>query len=216
MRPGYPPEGRKEEDRTMKTKGLFALLVVALVLTALGCASNKGVAPRRVDPGQASLGEGTGIGSQDLGEVTDKMARSILSTPEIANAPTPPVIALLPVTNDTRFAINKDLFNKRIKALLNTQCQGKVKFIARDRIEAVERERELKREGQVTSGAEGDLAGADYFLTGELTGLSQAASTGRSDYVLYTFRLIDAETSIEVWENFSEIKKEGLEDAAYR
>jgi hypothetical protein len=67
-------------------------------------------------------------------------------------------------------------------------------------------------------GSSGDqvLAGADYFLTGELTGLSQVASTGQSDYVLYTFRLINAETSVEEWENFHEIKKEGLEDAAYR
>jgi len=60
------------------------------------------------------------------------------------------------------------------------------------------------------------VAAIDYFLTGELTGLSQASSSGRSDYILYTFRLIDAETGLEGWENFDEIKKEGLEDAAYR
>ena len=199
--------------------GLLMLFVAAALLLD-GCARSSGprggVPPQRVDPSVQSRGEGTGIGSQDLVEVTDKMARSILSTPKIAHASTPPVIALLPVINDTRFPINRELFNRRIKALLNTQCEGKVYFVARDRIESVERERELKREGLVTSGGEGDLAGADFFLTGELTGLSQAASTGRSDYVLYTFRLIDAETSIEVWENFAEIKKEGLEDAAYR
>ncbi len=60
------------------------------------------------------------------------------------------------------------------------------------------------------------MAGVDYFLTGELTGLSQASSTGQSDYILYTFRLINAETGIEEWEEFSEIKKEGIEDAVYR
>lgn len=198
-----------------------ALALCLVVAVMYGCATagvdnRGGVAPRRVDPSQASKGEGTGVGSQDLQEVSDKMARSVLATPAIANAQAPPVIGLLPVVNDTRFPINKDIFNKRIKALLSTQCRGAVQFVARDRIEAVERERELKREGMVGSSGEGIMAGVDYFLTGELTGLSQASSTGQSDYILYTFRLINAETGIEEWEEFSEIKKEGVEDAAYR
>jgi hypothetical protein len=179
-------------------------------------ADQAGVAPRVVDPGSVSRGEGTGIGSQDLQQVTDKMARSVLAMPAIVNAKTPPTVALLPVRNDTRFAINKQLFTMRIKAMLNSQCQGKVLFVARDRVEDVERERDLKRQGKVGSSGQQQLAGVDYFLTGELTGLSQASSTGQSDYVLYTFRMINAETSIEAWEDMAEIKKEGLENAAYR
>ncbi len=194
------------------------LFVVAVVL-ATGCATVShpaGIAPQRIDPSTTGLGEGTGIGSQDLQEVSDKMARSILDTPEIQNAETPPVIALLPVRNDTRFAINKQLFTMRIKALLATQCGRKVRFVARDRMEDIERERDLKQSGQVTSSKEAPLYGVDYFLTGELTGLSQASATGQSDYVLYTFRLIDAETSLEAWENFHEIKKDGLDSVIYR
>ena len=198
-------------------RSTLCLAVAICLMLSFGCASKKeGVAPRRVDPTQQSLGEGTGIASQDLIEVTDKMARSILRTRGIDHAASPPIIALLPVENDTRFAMNKDLFNKRIKALLNSKCQDKVRFVARDRMAAVEEERARKREGQVTSGGEGDLAGADYFLTGELTGLAQKSASGQSDYILYTFRLIDTETSIEVWEDFTEIKKEGLHDAVYR
>lgn len=202
-------------------RNLVALALCLVAAMICGCATSGvdnpgGIGPRRVDPSQPSKGEGTGVGSQDLQEVSDKMARSVLATPAIANAQTPPVIGLLPVVNDTRFPINKDIFNKRIKALLNTQCRGAVQFVARDRIEAVEREREMKREGMVGSSGEGIMAGVDYFLTGELTGLSQASSTGQSDYILYTFRLINAETGIEEWEEFSEIKKEGVEDAAYR
>jgi hypothetical protein len=34
--------------------------------------------------------------------------------------------------------------------------------------------------------------------------------------VLYDFQLIDARTSALVWEDSAEIKKQGLEDAAYR
>ena len=41
-------------------------------------------------------------------------------------------------------------------------------------------------------------------------------SAGTSDYVLYSFRLTDARTSRIVWEDSAEVKKQGLEDAAYR
>jgi len=213
---------RARRERKVKIHGcrLIGMLLLSVVV-ALGCAQSgvrrsKGVPPRVRDAGEVSLGAGTGIESQDLVQVTDKMARKLLDTPEIVQATESPIIALLPVENDTRFPINKKIFTRRIKALLNERCERKVMFVARDRMDAVNREREMKDKGIVTSQGEKDLPGADYFLTGELTGLSQVGSTGQSDYVLYTFRLIDAESSIELWEGMHEIKKEGLEDVIYR
>ena len=47
-------------------------------------------------------------------------------------------------------------------------------------------------------------------------GNSAGTSAGTSDYILYSFRLTDARTSRIVWEDVAEIKKQGLEDAAYR
>ena len=61
-----------------------------------------------------------------------------------------------------------------------------------------------------------EFGGADYFLTGKLEGMSTRTSAGTSDYILYSFRLTDAHTSRIVWEDAAEIKKQGLEDAAYR
>jgi PBP1b-binding outer membrane lipoprotein LpoB len=202
-------------------KKIISSIVCALgsltMLTFTGCSSNHaGVPATQIDPSERGFVSGTGVESQDLQQVTDKMARSIIATPAIANATTPPVIGLLPVENNTRFPIQKDIFNKRIKALLASRCAGKVTFIARDRMEDINKEKDLKAKGAVTNTGEKQPLGVDYFLTGELTGLSSASSAGRSDYVLYTFRLIDAENSVEVWENFAEIKKQGLEDAAYR
>ena len=55
-----------------------------------------------------------------------------------------------------------------------------------------------------------------YFLTGVLQSISTRTSAGISDYVLYSFRLIDTRTSEIVWEDSAEIKKQGLEDAVYR
>ena len=46
--------------------------------------------------------------------------------------------------------------------------------------------------------------------------LTTRNSRGISDYILYSFELVDARTSAIVWQDFAEIKKQGLEDASYR
>ncbi len=200
--------------------------VTTLALAGLlaGCASRgvrnpSGTAVTEMRADERGFVAGTGIESQDLVAVTDKMARSILSTPEIANAAGRPVIVLDPVINETRFAVNKDIFLTRIRTELNSKARGRVVFLARNRMPALERERDLKQSGAVTSSSDPravEFKGADFFLTGKLQGLSTRSNKGTSDYILYSFQLIDARTSVIVWEDASEIKKQGLEDAAYR
>ena len=46
--------------------------------------------------------------------------------------------------------------------------------------------------------------------------LTTKARAGVSDYILYTFQLIDPRTSDILWEDSAEIKKQGGDDAAYR
>ena len=202
--------------------GLFAQSVLLALIT--GCASSGvknpsgiGVTEMRAD--EKGFVAGTGVESQDLVAVTDKMARSILDTPQVRNAPNPPVVVLDPVLNETRFPINKDMFLTRIQVLLNSKCEKKVQFLARDRMAALERERDLKRTGQVTSGSDPQLVefkGGDFLLTGKLQSLTTRNSRGISDYILYSFELVNARTSEIVWQDFAEIKKQGLEDAVYR
>ncbi len=189
-----------------------------------GCASSgvknpSGVPVTEMRPDERGFVAGTGVESQDLVTVTDKMARSILGVPQIANAQGAPRIVLDPVKNETRFPINKEIFLTRIRSQLNSKAAGKASFLARDRMDALIREQKLKQSGQVTSSADPNLVefkGADFFLTGSLQGLATRTSAGRSDYILYAFQLIDARTSEIVWEDSAEIKKQGLEDAAYR
>ena len=196
----------------------------ALVALFAGCASQgvknpSGVPVTHMTADEQGFVAGTGMESQDLVMVTDKMARSILSIPQIANAPTPPTIVLDPVENQTRFPINKEIFLTRIRAELNSKARGKLLFLARSQMEALEKERNRKREGQVTASSDPtvqEFKGADYFLTGSLQGMSTRTKAGTSDYILYAFQLIDARTSVMVWEDKAEVKKQGLEDAAYR
>jgi hypothetical protein len=196
----------------------------ALAALVAGCASNgvknpSGVSVTHMNADEQGFVAGTGMESQDLVMVADKMARSILSKPQIANAATPPTIVLNPVDNQTRFPINKEIFLTRIRAQLNSKAGGKVIFLARSQMAALEQERNLKRQGTVTTSADPNVQefkGADYFLTGTLQGLSTRTAAGTSDYILYDFHLIDARTSAIVWEDSAEMKKQGLEDAAYR
>jgi PBP1b-binding outer membrane lipoprotein LpoB len=207
----------------MKTITKFVLPITTAALVA-GCASSgvknpSGTGVTRLNADEQGTVAGTGIESQDLVAVTDKMARSVLSIPQIANATAPPIVVLDPVDNQTRFPINKDIFLTRIRSELNSKCRGKVMFLARDRMAALEKERNLKREGAVTASSDPavqEFKGADYFLTGSLQGLSTRTKAGTSDYILYAFQLIDARTSVIIWEDNAEIKKQGLEDAAYR
>ncbi len=211
----------------MKSKlAKIALSMLTLAAAALvaGCASSgvknpSGVPVTRMNADEQGFVAGTGIESQDLVAVTDKMARSILTIPQIASAATPPIVVLDPVDNQTRFAINKEIFLTRIRTELNSKTRGKVQFLARDRMAALEKERNLKREGALTASSNPTLQefkGADYLLTGSLQGLSTRTKAGTSDYILYAFQLIDARTSAIVWEDAAEVKKQGLEDAAYR
>lgn len=207
----------------MKTITKLSLPLTLAALVA-GCASSgvknpSGIGVTRMNADEQGFVAGTGVESQDLVAVTDKMSRSILGIPQIANAPTPPIIVLDPVDNQTRFPLNKDIFLTRIRTQLNSKSAGKVTFLARDRMAALEKERNLKREGAVTATsdpAKQEFLGANFFLTGSLQGLSTHTSKGTSDYILYAFQLIDARTSAIIWEDSAEIKKQGLEDAAYR
>lgn len=200
------------------------ILPVVTAAIVSGCASSgvknpSGVPVTQMRPDEQGFVAGTGVESQDLVAVTDQMARSILGIQQIANAPTPPIVVLDPIENNTRFAINKDLFLTRLRSELVKKSGGKVMFLARERMAALEKERNLKREGAVTANSDPNVQefkGADYTLTGTLGGLSTRTRAGTSDYILYEFQLIDNRTSAIVWADNAEIKKQGLEDAAYR
>jgi hypothetical protein len=206
----------------MNSKTLIALAGSVALLA--GCASNgvknpSGVGVTQMRGDERGFVAGTGVESQDLVTVADKMARSILNIPEISRAQTPPRIVVLPVVNETRFPIAKDIFVDKIRIELNRNASGRVRFLARDTMPTLEQERAAKRAGAVTATADPnaqEFKGADYFLKGKLQGMSTRTGAGTSDYVLYSFQLVDARTSEIVWEDASDIKKQGLEDAAYR
>lgn len=193
-------------------------LVLGIAALVTGCASEAYV--RDMDPSRPGTPlAGTGPESQDVLIVADQMMRSLLGTPVIANASRPPTIALIELKNKSRFAINSDIFLRKLRATLNSKAAGRMIFLDREQLELVRKEREAKRAGELSADPalqQKAPAGADYFLTGNIDGLSKASQYGREDYLLYTFRMVDAESTAIVWEDEYETKRVAQEDAVYR
>lgn len=197
----------------IRTGVLFLLTAVVGGALILGC--NKTKTAYRNPDDEDKLG-GTGIDSQDVRTVCELMTRDILNTPEIARATTTPRIALLPVENRTRFRIDSDIFTQKMRTQLIQLANGKVRFLAREDLKAIMDERADKRAGTLEGATQKNLKGADYFLTGKISGISKSAGEGRSDYTVYTFRLADTESSEIVWEKDYDVKKEGSYGTVYR
>ena len=187
-------------------EGVPSVVVFISLSMLIGCS-----ATNRVALDQVFEFEGTGTTSQDFRSVCEKMARSLVTVPQIAHAATPPTVALLEVRNQTNELINRDLFLDRIRTQLIQYSGGKLVFIDRHIIEAVLAERQLKKSGDVGTSRDGlhVLLGADYFLTGEIMSIERRAGKHRATYTRYSFRLTDADSSAIIWEDDYEMKKVG-------
>jgi penicillin-binding protein activator len=196
----------------------YISLIITAVLVALftSCATitsqNKGGV---IDTSAEDNLGGTGTSSGDIKSIAERMSRSIMSV----NWPREGVkasIAVLPVENQTRFLVDPKLLqNKLVKDMVNF-AQGRVIFLARDNEQEVLKERAKKRSGHYEQGTQGHLAGADYLLKGEMRSLSKSSREGVSDYIVYSFQLIDAETSTILWMDDYETKKVGSVGVVYQ
>lgn len=203
-------------SRRTTTLTLVGLLGVAVL--AGGCGKKK-FEVTDVDPGQAGTVRSTGPESQDVIRVSDLMVRSLAADPVIMNTPHPPTIVMLPMENNTRFPFNKGIFTTRLKAQLNKDARGRMSFVSRDILDDIVAERDAKRAGDVDydpNRRTTATAGGDFFLKGYAEGMANTSRKGTSDYIIYTFKLVDAESGIEVWQDFYEIKREGADDVLYR
>lgn len=202
-------------------RSLRLALVLTLVAATSGCAGcrRQSFDVHDVDPAVPGVVRSLGPESQDARRVADLMVRSLSESDPILTATAPPTIAMLPMVNNTRFAFNQDTFSTLLRAELNTRATGRMRFVQREVMEDIQNERAAKRTGEADYDPERrtrTVAGADYFLRGKVEGLSTASTKGQAEYAVYIFELIDAETSIVVWENYYDVKKEGRDDVLYR
>jgi hypothetical protein len=189
--------------------------VIAALLSA-GCAV-KTRDTTYVDPDAYGAVEGTGIEARDVRTVATQMAGELLGSAALQSAPVSvPRLAVLPVKNRSRFLIDQEIFTTLITDLLIQNAAGQLAILNRDIVNEVLAEREMKRNGEVDAGPLTQMAGADFFLQGEVRSLSASSAEAQSDYVVIRFQMTNAETGIVVWSNSYEMKKEGSWGVMYQ
>jgi len=192
---------------------LISVVLAGMMVLAVGCT----VETKRMDPDEMSDAElGTGITSQDFRSVAQRMARSLVTLPQIQNATTPPKIAFVSVNNKSNDYIDGDSFLNKMRTELIKHAQGRMVFLDRAVMMAIERENRDKARGNLTSSGERIPLGADFFLTGVIESIDKVAGSGRTTYTRLSFRLTDAASSAIVWEDDYEIKKHSTTGIMYR
>jgi len=189
----------------------FAVFLMPALAVLAGC----GIPAGRVDP-QSESRHLAIDNTKDILAMTEKFARSMLRTHQIANAEKPPTIAFAEVRNLSNRPMNTDMYLRQVRTNLIQNAGGKMIFLDRESSEAVLREREMKRSGEVTASEKKSLLGADFILTGNIDTIEHTIGRERRIYALYTFRLTDAESTAVVWEDNYEVALEGSSGDWYR
>ena len=198
------------------TRTLSRLLVLG---AAFGIASGCAVKTKQttyVDPDAYGAVEGTGIEARDVRTVVQEMSRGILSASIINDFNGTPRIAVLDMKNRSRFLIDQAIFTTQITDILIQNADGKLAVLNRDIVEEIMAERERKRSGEADAYELNAMAGADFFLSGEVQSLSASDGANQSDYVVIRFQLTNAETGVVGWSNSYEMKKEGSWGVMYQ
>jgi hypothetical protein len=172
---------------------MFGFLLGSLLISNwFSCASVTKQSKKHtiLDTSQESSIEGTGTSSSDIRSMAERMAREI----NVIEWPTDLKtirIALDAVDNQTRFPLNPHIIQDRLLTDLLEFSQGtSLRFSE-------------------------NLSGANYRLTTRITALSKGSSEGVSDYLLYSFKLLDKSDTV-IWAKAYETKKQGSVGVMYR
>lgn len=188
-----------------------AVLYLFTVLIISGCAGTALYVP----PDENTLVD-TATSAADLRSMAQHMARSMLKCNRIAGAQTPPRIAFIEMVNRTTDDVDSYNLLSQIRTLLLKHSEGKIVFLDREKSDAIQEERKLKRDGKVGSSGEKVLSGVDYFLTGRAYSLDKRDKGKKDVYYRFSFRLTDAENSDIIWEDEYEFKKAGKYSLMYQ
>lgn len=176
-------------------RAILALGLIFVMLNQWGCASVTKQSKNNMvlSASQDSDVEGTGMSSADLRSMAERMAREItnIKWPSTPNGGDSIRIAFTDVNNQTRFPLQPDLIKNRLLTDL-------VEFSAGSNLAFTE-----------------NPTGAKYFLSVQITALSKGSSEGVSDYLLYSFKIVDTADTVK-WMKAYETKKQGKVGVIYR
>jgi PBP1b-binding outer membrane lipoprotein LpoB len=162
---------------------------------------------------------GTGIESQDIVSMTDRMVRDMLSSSALVD-PAEPVVVVVDdayFVNDSSQRLNKRLIVDRLRNELFRAAKGRIRFIARHADSMVRDEQALRDQGQVDGEPVMTLPTARYRLTGRFQNLEGGTTHGdRTNYVQILFEMVSLNTGELVWSGMYEFKKSSREAIMYQ
>lgn len=206
------------------------IAVLCLASAMAGCATTMppnagGVSTISANPELAGPVQGVGIEGHDIISMTDQMMRDMLTTPRLVQGTqgkSPRVIVDAQFfANDSSQPINRNIITDRLRVNLNRAAQGRLAFVGRQYAQAVEAERQLKRDGITDVGTAGMMRatlGADYRLGGRIASVDQRSSRSGmiQRFTQITFEMFDLESSEIVWSGIYEFLRAAADDAVYR
>ena len=159
-----------------------------------------------LDPNGRGVISGVGIESRDIDGMADQVVRELMSRPDLVRADQPPriVVDSEKFRNDSSQRIDRNMITDVLRASMNRAAAGRIRFISRESMDIVMRERELKRQGIADVGTRGmtnGIAGLDFQMIGKMTSLdsrdSRSGLMQRRTQVI--FELVDVETGELPW-----------------
>lgn len=195
----------------MTTTKLTAVLALAFAAASAGC----GHSMERVNPSADDDVGGTLIDSADVIAATDKAA-SELADALLQSKESDLIVAPTTIKNESVQPFNTGMLTDRMIDTLVRKCGARVRFLAREHVDEVVKERDAKRSGVYAPTEQKALLGAQCLMTGRITSLSKRADGDRADYFVLAFRLVDAEDSHVMWTNNYEFKKVGDSGVIYQ
>ncbi len=180
-------------------------LAAALAFPLAACGSKT----KYVDPEAHDPRGGVGISSKDfIASIEQATSDMVSKVDRFQLQGEPPIIAFYSIQNNTSQPINKDMFLRRIRAIMLDTSPGKFRFLEESALQRIDEIRAQKRSGEISHKELKQLLGADFLLTGALDSLTEVEGRYKSNFVQIEFRLTDTETSEVVWADIYDFKKE--------
>ena len=158
-------------------------------------------------------GHNTLLDSVDLVQMTDQMARSIISDPKVQQAihqGGPLRVVVQPVENQLTAEVlprgQAEAFTARVRALLSQHAPDQFTWVLNKSEFYDLRGKEL----DVPLGPAPEAINPDYALTAIFSSLSQESSTGRSDFYLCRYELSNLQTRNVLWSDAYKVKKSAV------
>lgn len=202
---------RNTSSQSLKT--LLLIGAAGITLLSAGCANAPVASGPTVGGSNVTYGDTKAVetvtnefGSTDLQAIAETMSRSLLQHPSMSGRP---LITVAEVKNKTSEYIDTRNITNTIKTQLN---KAGVRF-ATDSSTMEAQTDELMKQSQSglykkgASAKAGNMKGAKYLLTGEITSIVKKNFDLKDVYYKFTLMLKNVEEGVDEWQDEKEIRK---------